>query len=97
MSWFDCVKRRVTGEFADGEFARAVWVRNVAVVLFAKECDCQCAILRGDRVESSGDFNVDSGLRKGVFWFANDRSGLVFESEMWKGLIVVCANNATDS
>jgi hypothetical protein len=72
-------------------------MRNVTAVLFAKERNSECAILRGYRVESSGDFNVDSGLRKGVFWFANDRSRLVFESEMWKRLIVVCANNAIDS
>ena len=72
-------------------------MRNVTAVLFAKERSSECAILRGYRVESSGDFNVDSGLRKGVFWFANDSSGLVFEGEVWKGLMVVCAYNAPDS
>ena len=72
-------------------------MRSVGALLFAKERNWQRAILRGDCVESSAQFDVDSGLGKGVVWFANDSSGLVFESEVWKGLIVVCAYNATDS
>ena len=71
-------------------------MRNIGAIFFAKECNCEGTILRGDRVESSGQLDVDPGFRKRVFWFANERPRLVFNSEVWEWRAVVSAYNATD-
>ena len=66
-------------------------------MLFGKEGNCHGAILRGNGLENSGDFDVDSGLGRRVFGFANDGSGLVFDSEVWERVVVLRAYNASDS
>lgn len=70
---------------------------NIRAMLFGKERNCHGAILRGDGLENSGDFDVDSGLWKSVFGLANDGSRLVLDSEVWERVVVIRAYNTSDS
>lgn len=70
---------------------------RVRVMFLREKCDWDCAIREGRSAEGSGHLYMRARLGKGVFWYANESSRLVFNSEVGERLVIVGAYNTSDS